>query len=196
MEGRGSLADRVTVTAGLGYARIEGYASAYSPRVSIAAFLRKPTANEFWSDTRLTFNAGKGIKATSATAVDKALYTLLQKTAAGAALAASAGIGPIGPERGRNLDIGLEQGLWQGRVRARASYFNNEFFDLIEFVSNTLLPHFGVPPDVAAASGTWRVNELASFLQAQGVEMSADAMFPAFDWRAVYTALMRSSRSL
>jgi vitamin B12 transporter len=187
VEGRGSLADRVTVTAGLGYARIERYASAYSPRVSIAAFLRKP-ANEFWSDTRLTFNAGKGIKATSATAVDKALYTLLQKTTTGAALAASAGIGPIGPERGRNLDIGLEQGLWQGRVRARASYFNNEFFDLIEFVSNNLLPQFGVPADVAAAASPGAYVNSQSY-KAQGVEMSADAMFGRIRLAGSYTYL-------
>ncbi len=169
MEGRGSLADRVSITAGLGYAHIEGYASAYSPRLSVAAFLRKPMANEFWSDTRLTFNAGRGIKATSATTVSSSLYNLLQKTTAGAALAAGAGIGPIGPERGRNLDVGLEQGLWQGRVRARASYFNNEFFDLVEFVSRNLLPQFGIPADVAAAAGTGAYVNSQSF-KAQGVE--------------------------
>ena len=135
VEGRGSLVDRVSVTAGLGYARIEGYASRYSPRLSIAAYVRKPTANEFWSDTRLTFNGGRGVKATSVTTVDQSLYNLLQKTAAGAALAANAGIGPIGPERGRNLDIGIEQGLWHGRARARVACFNNEFFDLVEFVN-------------------------------------------------------------
>ena len=37
IEGRGSIADRISVTAGLGYAHIEGYASRYSPRLSLAA---------------------------------------------------------------------------------------------------------------------------------------------------------------
>jgi vitamin B12 transporter len=92
VEGRGTLANRVSITAGLGHANIEGFASRYSPRLSVAAYLRTPTAAGFWGDTRLTFNAGKGIKATSATAVNSSLYTLLQKTPAGAALAASAGI--------------------------------------------------------------------------------------------------------
>lgn len=188
VEGRGSLADRVSITAGLGYARIEGYASRYSPRLSVAAYLRKPTATEFWSDTRLTLNAGEGIKATSAATVDRSLYGLLQKTPAGAALAESAGIGPIGPERGRNFDVGIEQGLWRGRARARAAYFNNEFFDLVEFVSKNLLPQFGIPADVAAASGTGAYVNSQS-LKAQGLEMAVDVMFGRVRFTGSYTFL-------
>lgn len=188
VEGRGSLLDRVSITAGLGYARIEGYASRYSPRLSVAAYLREPTANAFWSDTRLTFNGGRGIKATSASTVDRSLYNLLQKTATGTALAANAGIGPIGPERGRNVDIGIEQGLWQGRARARVAYFNNEFFDLVEFVSKNLLPQFGVAADVAAAAGSGAYVNSQSY-KAKGVEMSADAMFGRIRMAGSYTYL-------
>jgi len=189
IEGRGSLVDRVSVTAGLGYARIEGYTSAYSPRVSVAAFLRKPAPREFWSDTRLTFNAGKGIKATTATTVASSLYNLLTRTSNGAALAESAGIGQIGPERGRNLDFGIEQGIWQGRVRARAAYFNNEFFDLVEFVSKNLLPQFGIPRDVAqAAPGSGAYVNSQSY-KAQGVELSLDAAFGRIRLAGSYTYL-------
>jgi vitamin B12 transporter len=188
VEGRGAIADRISVTAGLGYARIEGYASRYSPRLSVAAFLRKPAANRFWSDTRLTANAGQGIKATSATTVNSSLFSLLQKTAAGSALAASAGIGPIGPERGRNLDVGVEQGLARNRVRARLSYFDNEFFDLIEFVSRSLLPRFGIPADVAAAAGSGAYVNSQSYT-AKGMELSADAMFGRLRIVGSYTYL-------
>jgi iron complex outermembrane receptor protein/vitamin B12 transporter len=175
VEGRGALADRISVTAGLGHARIEGFASRYSPRLSVAAYVRPPTANAVWGDTRLTFNAGKGIKATSATAVNQSLYTLLNKTAAGAALAAGAGIGPIGPERGRNLDVGVEQGLWGGHARARVAYFDNAFFDLTEFVSKNLLTsQFGIAADVAAAAGSGAYVNSQSY-NAHGVEMSLDA---------------------
>lgn len=187
-EGRGSFADRLTVTAGLGYAHIDGFESRFSPRVSVAAYLRKPVAKDFWSDTRLTFNAGKGIKATSVTTVASSLYLLLQKTPTGAALASSAGIGPIGPERGRNLDAGIEQGLWQGRARVRASYFNNEFFDLAEFVTRTLLPQFGVPADVALAAGSGAYVNSQSF-KAQGVELAADAQTGRLRLAASYTYL-------
>jgi len=175
VEGRGTLLDRVSVTAGLGHARIEGFASRYSPRVSIATYLRTPKVNEFWSDTRVTFNAGQGIKATSATAVNSSLFSLLQKTPAGAELAAAAGIGKIGPERSRNLDVGIEQGLWGGHARARVAYFNNEFFDLTESVSRNLLTtQFGIPADVAAAAGNAAYVNSQSF-KASGVEMSLDA---------------------
>ena len=44
---------------------------------------------------------------------------LLQRTPEGIALAEGAGIGPVGPERGRNVDIGIEQGMWRGRARVR-----------------------------------------------------------------------------
>jgi vitamin B12 transporter len=188
MEGRGSFVDRVSITAGLGYARIEGYASRYSPRLSVAVAVRKPAADAFWSDTRLTFNGGRGIKATSATTVDRSLYNLLRKTAAGEALAASEGIGPIGPERGRNLDIGIEQGMWRGRARARVAWFHNEFFDLVEFVSRNLLPQFGVAPDIAAAVGTGAYVNSQSF-KAQGVEASVDAMFGGLRLAGSYTYL-------
>jgi iron complex outermembrane receptor protein/vitamin B12 transporter len=175
VEGRGTLADRISITAGLGHARIEGFASRYSPRLSVAAYLRTPTGHEFWGDTRVTFNAGKGIKATSATAVNQSLFTLLNKTPAGAALASSAGIGPIGPERGRNIDVGIEQGMWGGHARARVAYFDNAFFDLTEFVSKNLLTaQFGIAPDVAAAAGSGAYVNSQSY-NAHGVEMSLDA---------------------
>jgi iron complex outermembrane receptor protein/vitamin B12 transporter len=174
IEGRGTLADRVSITAGFGHARIEGFASRYSPRLSVAAYLRTPTSKGFWGDTRLTLNAGKGIKATSATAVNQSLFTLLERTSAGAALASGAGIGPIGPERGRNLDVGFEQGLWSGHARARVAYFDNAFYDLTEFVSRALLTsQFGIAPDVAAAVGSGAYVNSQSY-NAHGVEVSLD----------------------
>jgi vitamin B12 transporter len=175
IEGRGTLADRVSITAGLGHARIEGFASRYSPRLSVAAYLRTPTSQGFWGDTRLTLNVGKGIKATSATAVNQSLFTLLERTPAGAALASGAGIGPTGPERARNFDVGFEQGLWGGHARARVAYFDNAFFDLTEFVSRNLLTsQFGIAPEVAAAAGSGAYVNSQSYT-AHGVETSLDA---------------------
>ena len=187
-EGRGAVADRVSITAGTGYARIEGYARRFAPRLSVAGYLRKPSGTEFWSDTRVTLNAGKGVKATSVTTVSRSLYSLLRQTTAGQALAASAGIGPIGPERGRNFDIGIEQGLWRGHARIRASYFENEFFDLVEFVSRNLLPQFGIPAEVAAAAGSGAYVNSQSFT-AQGAELSADAVFGRLRLAGSYTHL-------
>ncbi|MGH9160042.1 MAG: TonB-dependent receptor, partial [Vicinamibacteraceae bacterium] len=187
-EGRGSVADRLSVTAGLGYARIEGYASRHTPRLSLVLLLRKPLSDTAWSDTRLTFNAGKGVKSTSATAVNQSLYRLLLSVPDGQAIADRNGIEAIGPERGRNVDVGLEQVLLSGRLRVRASYFNNEFFDLVEFVSRNQLPSFGVPADVAALVGTGAYVNSQSY-RAQGVELSADARLGDLRVSGSYTRL-------
>lgn len=188
VEGRSALADRLSVVGGVGYAHLDGYASRYTPRLSTAYLLRKPTTNSALSETRLTFNAGKGVKSTSATAVDRSLYRLLLGVTDGQAIAGRTGIGPIGPERGRNVDIGVEQGLFGGVMRLRSSYFNNEFFDLVEFVSRNQLPSFGVPPEVAALVGNGAYVNSQSY-RAQGVEFSADARVGDVRLSASYTWL-------
>ena len=67
-------------------------------------------------DTKLTFNAGKGIKEPNLSQELSSLFVLIPPATALAAWAST----PIGPERGRNLDVGIEQGLWRGRgARAR-----------------------------------------------------------------------------
>jgi iron complex outermembrane receptor protein/vitamin B12 transporter len=190
VEGRGTIADRVSVTAGLGHANIEGFASRYSPRISVAAYLRPPTTTQgYWGDTRLTFNAGKGVKGATATAVNQSLYTLLNKTTPGSSLASAAGIGPIGPERGRNIDVGLEQGLAGGHARVRIAYFDNAFYDLTEFVSKNLLTsQFGIAPDVAAAAGSGAYVNSQSY-NAHGVELSLDGTAGRFRFAGSYAYL-------
>jgi iron complex outermembrane receptor protein/vitamin B12 transporter len=133
----------------------------------------KAPSNDFWSDTRLTFNAGKGIKAPTVFQAMNSLYVLLQRTPAGAELAANAGIEPVGPERGRNVDAGIEQGMWNGRARVRVAYFDNAFYDLVESVSRNLLPQLGIPVEVAAAVPSANVNSQS--FNSKGVETSADA---------------------
>ena len=185
VEGRGTILHRVSVTAGLGYAHNEAFDNAFSPRLSVAAYLRTPDAKEFWGDTRLTFNAGKGIKAPTIFQTTNSLYVLLQRTPATQALAASAGIGPVGPERGRNVDVGIEQGLWQSRARIRVAYFDNAFYDLVESVSRNLLPQLGIPVDVAAAVTSANVNSQS--FTAKGVETSADAQIGRIRLAASFT---------
>jgi vitamin B12 transporter len=195
VEGRGALVHRVSVTAGLGYAHNEVFKSAYSPRLSVAAYLREPMGTGFWGDTRLTFNAGKGIKAPGIFEADNSLFALLQKTAAGTALAASAGIGPVGPERGRNVDVGIEQGMWRGRTRVRIAYFDNAFYDLIESVSRSLLPQLGIPASVASAVSSAYVNSQS--FTAKGVETSADVLVGRLRLAGSYTHLnARITKSL
>lgn len=196
-EARGAVADRVSVTAGLGYAHIEGFESRLSPRVSLAWAMRPPAAGAFWSDTRMTLNAGRGVKAASVSAANSSLYALLVQTPEGAALAERANIGPVAPERSRTFDLGIEQGLWHGRARVRAAYFNSAFYDLVEFVGRNQLPQFGVPTDVADAVGFGAYVNSQSF-DAQGIELSLDARVGRIRVGGSYTyldAIVRASLS-
>jgi vitamin B12 transporter len=169
LEARTSLAGRVYVTAGVGSDHNAIFGNAVTPRVSVAAYLRQPTASTGFGDTKLTFNAGKGIKEPSLFQELSSLFALIP-----AATAASQGISPIGPERSRGVDVGVEQGLAGGRARVRIAYFDNEFSDLIEYVSNGVLPQLGVPVVVANASGFGAyVNSQSN--RSKGAELSGEA---------------------
>ena len=167
-EARGSVMMRTYVTAGIGFEHNEAFDNAVTPRVSVATYLRKPSAASAFGDTKVSFNAGKGIKAPSVFQQQNALFTLVQSTSA------ASGASPIGPERSTSIDVGVEQGFWYGRARVRTAYFHNQYGDLIEFLSKTQLPQAGVPASVAAATPFGAYINSSSF-RAQGVETSFDA---------------------
>ena len=110
VEGRATLVNRVYISAGIGVEHNEVFETAYTPRLSVAAYLRNPSSENI-GETKLTLNAGKGIKAPSVFQGDNSLYELVVGTPAGA------GVDPIGPERSRSFDIGLEQAFAGGRFR-------------------------------------------------------------------------------
>jgi iron complex outermembrane receptor protein/vitamin B12 transporter len=183
VEARASVPGRVFVTAGVGFDHNEIFGSATTPRISVAAYLRQPSANDPLGDTKLTFNAGKGIKEASLFQELSSLFVLIPS-----ATASSLGVGPIGPERSRTLDVGVEQGLARNRARVRVAYFNNEFSDLIEFLSKTALPQVGVPPAAASATafGAY-VNSQGN--RARGVETSGEAVCGPIRVTAAYMYL-------
>jgi iron complex outermembrane receptor protein/vitamin B12 transporter len=188
VEGRARVR-RVFASAGLGYEHNAIFKSAVTPRVSIAVYLRDPSSTAAWADTKLIFNAGTGIKAPTIAQELSSLYAVLQSVPAGSLPPAAAAVSPIGPERSRSVDAGVEQGLWGGRARVRASYFDNSFSDLIEYVSKTALPSLGIPPAVAAATGFGAYVNSSSYW-ARGLETSADAVVgPMVRVRASYTYL-------
>jgi iron complex outermembrane receptor protein/vitamin B12 transporter len=162
-ESRGRVAQRFYITGGLGFEHNEVFEFAVSPRVSMAMYVRNPSSTSNVGDTKLTFNFGRGIKAPNLFQELSALHRLVPTVDA------------IGPERTRSIDAGIEQGFWQGRARLRAAYYHNEFTDLIEFVSNRVLPQLGVPTDVANATG-FGANVNAKSYRARGLETSGDVL--------------------
>lgn len=168
VEGRVQARGFLYVSGGLGVDDNDIFGTAWTPRVSVAAYLRRPSASESVGDTKLTFNAGKGIKEPSLGQELSSLYVLVP-----AATATALGIEPVGPERSRSLDVGIEQGLASGRARVRAAYFNNRFLDLLEYVDKGTLPQLGIPAAAAAASGFGAyVNSQSN--KSSGIELSGE----------------------
>jgi vitamin B12 transporter len=175
VEVRGSLLDRAYVSGGLGVEHNAVFGVAVTPRVSAAFYARKPSsAASAIGETKLTFNFGKGIKEPSISNEQRSLYNLLNASPQGATLISTLSLSPIGPERSRSADVGVEQGLWAGRVRVRASFFDNQFDDLIEFVSKSALPQVGVSAAAAAATASGASVNSSSYW-ARGLETSVEA---------------------
>ena len=171
VEARARLA-RVYINGGLGVEHNEIFGNAVTPRVSMAAYLRTPSATDGFGDTKVIFNAGTGIKAPNITQELASLDAIL--TTSGSTL----DVEPIGPERSRSVDVGVEQGIWGGRARVRATFFHNDFDDLIEFVNKAVLPEVGVPPEIVAAlPGGAYVNSQS--IRAKGLETSTDVRVTA-----------------
>lgn len=164
---------RLFVNAGIAYDHNAVFKSAVTPRLSVAAYLRDPSSSEAFGDTKLTLNAGTGIKAPSISQELSSLYTLVQTSGSQAVVP---GLAPIGPERNRSFDVGIEQGFWGGRARARASFFDNQFSDLIEYVSKGVLPQLGIPA-ASLTSSQFGAYLNSSSYYARGLETSVEAKF-------------------
>ena len=151
MEAHGSLGHRAFATAGVGLEDNAVYGFAATPRVSIAYYVRRPSSGSFFDGTKLRFNFGTGIDEPSIFNQGSSLFNLLSTLPNGPALISQYHVSPIGPERSRDFDWGVEQLLWGGRARLGITGFRESFFDLIAFVDKSLLPELGVPGPVADA---------------------------------------------
>jgi iron complex outermembrane receptor protein/vitamin B12 transporter len=158
--------ERVFLSGGVGVEHNAVFQNAATPRASVAYYLRNPSPTSAVGDTKLTFNAARGIKAPAIFQELSSLYALAKSIS---------GVGPIGPERARTLDVGVEQSLVRGRIRARATYFDNAYDNLIEFVNKNTLPQLGVPVAAANATGFGAYVNSQSY-DARGAEVSVDAM--------------------
>ena len=184
IEGHGSIGHRLYLTGGVGLEDNAVFGFAASPRASAAYYLRKPSGSSFFSDSKLRFNFGKGIKEPSIYEQANQLYALLTP-----AQRTQYGVGEVGPERSEGFDAGFSQGLWNGRIRVDATYFHNRFYDLITYLDPTSLISTGVPPGAATATGFGAyVN--ASSTRSQGAELDFNGdLGHGFRLRANYTRL-------
>ena len=174
LQATGNLSHRLFATAGVGLEHNAVFGFAATPRVSLAYYLRRPSVDGFFGETKLRFNFGKGIEEPSIFDQGSSLFTLLSQTPGGDALINQYHISPIGPERSRSFDFGFDQALWNHRARLGVTLFDENFYDLIEFVDATALPQLGIPPEVVAASGFGATINSDSF-RSLGAEFQMEA---------------------
>lgn len=144
VEGHGSIGHRFFATFGGGFEHNSFFGFAATPRVSMAYYLRKPTNAGVFGETKLKFNFGQGIKEASTLEQASALISLLTPQQI-----AQYNVQPIGPERSRTWDFGVDQRLWNGRSLLGITFYYDNFYDLISYLGVGDLISIGVPPEVA-----------------------------------------------
>jgi iron complex outermembrane receptor protein/vitamin B12 transporter len=82
-------------------------------------------------------------------------------------------VSPIGPEDSRTFDGGVDQELFSGRARLGATYFHNEFTNVVEFVPQSALLALGLPgANDPALQGGAAVNSQA--FRSEGIEAESE----------------------
>jgi vitamin B12 transporter len=165
LEGHGSIGHRFFATFGGGFEHNSFFGFAATPRVSMAYYLRKPSNAGFFGETKLKFNFGEGIKEASTLEQASALITLLTPQQI-----AQYNVQPIGPERSRTFDFGLDQRLGSRSILGVTFYYNN-FYDLISFLGIGDLISIGVPPAVANATPDGGAYVNATSQRTKGAEV-------------------------
>jgi vitamin B12 transporter len=166
LEGHGSIGHRFFATFGGGFELNSFFGFAATPRVSMAYYLRKTTNAGLFGETKLKFNFGEGIKEASTLEQASALITLLTPQQV-----AQYNVQPIGPERSRTFDFGVDQRLWNGRSLLGVTFYYNDFYDLISFLGIGDLISIGVPPEVAEATPDGGAYANATSQRTKGAEV-------------------------
>ena len=169
----GSLANRFYYTVGGGIENNAVFGVAGTPRASLAYYLRRPGSSRVFSGTKLRGNFSTGIKEPSISDAGLSLFGLLQTLSDGEQLIAQYHVAPIGAERSRTYDAGIEQIFFEGRAKLGLTYFHNEFGNLIEYVPGQGLIDIGIPPiivDQLAAAYQYGATVNSQAFRAQGAE--------------------------
>ena len=166
IEGHGSLGHRFFATFGGGFEHNSFFGFAATPRVSMAYYLRRPSNIGLFGETKLKFNFGEGIKEASTSQQASALISLLTP-----AQISQFNVQPIGPERSRTFDFGLDQRIFNGRAVLGVTLYYNNFYNLISFLGTGDLISIGVPVDVANATPLGGAYVNATSQRAKGAEI-------------------------
>lgn len=183
---RGGLWNRLFASGGVAVDREMPFGSTVNPQASLAFFPR--LRRSAWLDeTRLRISAGTALKDPTLSQEQTSLYALATASG-GAAEAAALGVRPLGPQRGRDFDAGVDQFLWGERMRLSATVFDNRYYDMIEFVPSTAYPLLGLTGR-ALAAGPFGADFNSLTESAKGFDLGYRLRAAGFVSRLSYTYL-------
>ncbi len=163
----GDIRSRLFYSAGGAIEKNHLYGIAGTPRIGLA-YMPVYTDRKWMHGTRLRLNVATGVVEPSLTAGLSSLFGQLDQ-ANDTADIAKYGIAPIGPERSRTLDFGVDQNIRGEKLVFKAGYFHNQFSHQIEYVdASALQSYFGIAPVGDPNFAAAYLNSLA--FRAQGIE--------------------------
>lgn len=168
LELHGDVRNRLFYTLGGGLVDNGLFGFAGTPRVSLAWQAWRGNSHLF-SGTKLRASYGEGIKEPNLLDQTTSLYGLLAGLPNGMDLISQYRVAPIGPQRSRTYDGGIDQMLFDGRGRASLTVFHNEFTDGIEYIPQQGLVDLGVPGAIVDQAVYGATVNSQAYL-AQGVE--------------------------
>jgi vitamin B12 transporter len=166
LQGHGSIGHRFFATFGAGLNHNSFFGFAATPLVSLAYYLRRPTNAGVFGETKLKFNFGQGIEEPSTLEQASALITILTPEQI-----TQYNVQPLGPQRSRTFDFGVDQRLFNGQANLGVTFYYDNFYNLISFLSTGDLISIGVPPEVANSTPSGGAYVNATSQRSKGADV-------------------------
>ena len=167
---QGSLLSRLFYSFGGAIEKNHLYGLAGTPRFGLAYTAVRPSSYRFFHGTRLRVNAATGVQEPSLATEFSSLYRTLLALGDTTSIA-TYHIEPLGPERSRTFDTGIDQNIVGDKLILKAGYFHNQFSHQLEYVDSFDLENdFGFTPSTAASAFFYGAELNSQAFRAQGLE--------------------------
>ena len=142
---QGDIKSRIFYNFGGSVQKNHLYGYAGEPRLGLAWVPLRPGPARL-GGTKLRVNLATGVQEPSLATEFTSLYRQLADLGDTADIALY-GIQPLGPQRSRSIDAGIDQGLFGQKLRVSVDYFHNQFSHQLEDVGSAdLQTYFGFAP--------------------------------------------------
>ena len=178
---QGDIKNRFFYSLGGALEKNHVYGIAGTPRIGLA-YVPVRSRPGYFKGTKLRANVATGVQEPSLGIEFQSLFKQLQ-LAGDTADIAKYHITPVGAQRSRSYDIGIDQNIIGERLILKAGYFHNVFDHQLEGVeSGALQQYFGFAPSVVSGLFSAYLNSLA--FRAQGLETE-------IQWQPLHRVFLR-----